>query len=275
MASSVAAPTGVVGGHPLAKWTRVAVLGFVLIAAGMALWIVGGLVAGQALVGEEVMFFAGAIVASLIAAGCVWRFGTAGKAVGIVLALAMMVMLFWVAFSLGAPGSFVEFSGAVMFVVGSFTALGYSIGGIVRRKDLHTEATRGETRAMRVMLGIVTLAMLVSAAMNLTMRSSVDAAAAAGAVQVTQASFEFGQPTYEAVAGETTKFLVSNSDAFTHDFAVPALGVTSGLITAGSEKLVEINAPAAGTYTIYCTLHADKSVKDAKEAGMAATLIVK
>src|SRR5687767_2376984 len=101
MASTVAAPTGVAVGHPKSKWTRVAALGFALVAAGMVLWIVGGLIAGQAL--GESSFFAIAIVASLIAAGLVWRFGTVGKAIAIFLGIATMVMFFWVAFSLGMP----------------------------------------------------------------------------------------------------------------------------------------------------------------------------
>lgn len=271
MASSVAAPTRVTSsGDAKSKWTRVATLGFLLIAAGMALWIVGGLVAGQSL-GEETMFLGGAIVVGLAGAALTSKLGTVGKSIGIVLALAVMVMMFWVAFSLGVPSAFVEFSGAVMFVVGAFTAFGYSIGGIVRRHEVAAEPTRGETRAMRVMLGIVALAMVVSAVLNMTTRTSV--AAPDGSTAVVMTSFEFSPATFQAPAGEATTFAISNSDAFTHDFAIPALDVESGLITPGSEKLVEVNAPA-GEYTIYCQLHSDTSTEDPKEAGMAANLIV-
>lgn len=273
MASSVAAPTSVIEGRAKAKWTRVASLGFLLIAGGMILWIVGGLIAGQSM-GEEVGMFAGAIVASLVGAFVVQRFGTVGKAIAIVLALAIMAMLFWVAFSLGAPGAFVEFSGAVMFVVGVFSAIGYSIGAIVRRNQLHEETTKGEARAMRIMLGIVVLAMLVSAVLNVTTRPSVDAAAASGATAVTMDSFEFEPATMQASAGEATQLLVHNGDAFTHDFAIPALDIDSGLLAPGGEKLVEVNAPA-GEYTFYCTLHSDTGEKDPEEAGMAGVLTVK
>ena len=53
-----------------------------------------------------------------------------------------MGAIFWVAFSLGAPGAFVEFSGAVMFVIGAFTGdrlqhRRHRVAG----KDMHTEAT--------------------------------------------------------------------------------------------------------------------------------------
>ena len=273
MASSVAAPTNVVAGHPRAKWTRVAALGFTLVSAGMALWIVGGLIAGQSLGGDMAFLFVG-VVGGLLAAGAVWKLGTAGKAVGIVLGLLMLGAQFWVAFSLGAPAAFVEFSGAVMFVLGAFTGIGYSIGGIVRRNEVHAEATTGETRAMRVMLGIVAVAMVVSAVLNFTGRNTVDAAAAAGATQVTITNFEFSPGTYEATAGQATSLLVTNSDAFNHDFTIPALDIETGLIGPGSQQLVEVNAPA-GEYTIYCTLHSSTDETDPEKAGMAALLTVK
>ena len=272
MAASVAAPVATTGGDAKAKWTRVATLGFLLIASGMALWIVGGLIAGQSL-GEEGMFFGGAIAAALVGAGVVWQFGTVGKAIGIVLALGIMMMLFWVAFSLGAPGAFVEFSGAVMFVVGAFTALGYSIAGIVRRSVVAAEPTRGEKRAMRIMLGIVAVALVVSAVLNFTGRTTV--AAAAGDTKVTMSNFEFDPATYEVPAGETARLAVYNSDAFSHDFAIPQLDIATGLIEPGSGQLVEINAPA-GEYAIYCTLHSmDPSKETPSPDDMGAVLTVK
>lgn len=255
MASSVAAPTGVAVGRPRSKWTRVAALGFTLVAAGLVLWIAGMAIAGQSL-GEDGVFLAGGVVAALLAAGAVWRFGTAGKAVAIVLGLAVMVMMFWVAFSVSQPASFVEFSGAVMWLVGVLTGVGYTIGSIVRRSTLVTEATRGETMAMRVMLGIVALALVVSAVLNVTMRTSVETAAAAGATTVDVANFEFEPATMEVAAGQPAQVLVHNSDAFAHNFVVEELDVNSGVLTPGSEKLVEINA-AAGDYQVLCTLHPD------------------
>jgi plastocyanin len=277
MASSVAAPTDISVGRPKSKYTRVAALGFLLLAAGMVTWIAGGLLAGQSLGGEELSFLGGTVVVGLVGAAVVWRFGTAGKAVGILLALAPLVMMFWVAFSLAAPGAFAEFSGAVMFLVGGLSALGFSIAGIVRRREIVMEATRGETRAMRIMVGLVAVAMLASAVVTVTGRTTVDAATAAGAAQVGMKNFAFTTSTYEATAGEPTKFVVHNGDAFVHDFAIDALGVNSGIINPGSEKLVEVTAPA-GEYLIRCTLHsgADGTPADAgKDGSMSALLTVK
>ena len=255
MASTVAAPAGVSVGRPKSKYTRVAVLGFLMLAASMVFWVTGGLLAGQTLSGEEAAMFGGAMVVGLIGAGIESRFGTPAKAVGIVLALAPLVMMFWVAFSLFAPASFTEFSGAVLFVVGGLSALGFSIAGIVKRREMATHATRGEMRAMQIMVGIVALALVASAILTVTGRTSVDAATAAGATQATMENFKFAPGAYEATAGEPTRFVISNSDAFVHDFAIESLGVSSGIINPGSEKLVEFTAAEPGEYLIRCTLH--------------------
>ena len=274
MASSVAAPTNVAAAPAKAKWTRVATLGFLLMAGGLALWIVGGLVYGQSF-GEDTTFFGGGILAALIGAGLVWKLGTVGKAVGALLALLTLGAFFWVAFSLGGPGAFVEFSGAVMFVMGGLAALGYSIGALVRRNDLHAEATPGESRAMRIMLGIVALAMVVSGVLNFTSRTTVDAAAAAGATEATMSNFEFVPATLEATAGEGGQLLITNGDAFNHDFAIEALDINTGLIGPGSQKLVEVNAPA-GEYFFRCTLHSDSDPASAGEDGnMSGMLTLK
>lgn len=273
MASSVAAPTSVAVEQGKSKWTRVAALGFLLVAAGMTLWIVGGLIAGQSLAGN-MSFLSVGIIGGLLAAGAVWKLGTVGKAIGIVLGLLVMGAMFWVAFSLGAVSAFVEFSGAVMFVVGVFTGIGYSIAAIVRRNEVHAEATAGETRAMRIMLGLVALALVVSAILNFTSRTTVDAAAATGATEVTMTNFEFAPATFEATAGEATQFVISNGDAFNHDFAIEALDIETGLIGPGSQKLVEVNAPA-GEYFFRCTLHSDSDPATAgKDGNMSGTLTV-
>ena len=278
MASTVAAPSGVSVGRPKSKYTRVAALGFLMLAASMVFWITGGLIAGQSLGGEEVVMFGATIVAGLIGAVVVSRFGTAGKAVGIVLALVPLVMMFWVAFSLFAPGAFSEFSGAVLFVVGGLSALGFSIAGIARRNTVATEALPGEVRAMRIMVAIVALGIVASAIVTLTSRTSVEASVAASATTATMQNFAFSPATYEATAGDSAQFVIHNSDAFVHDFAVEALGVDPVMVNPGSEKLVEFTAAEPGEYLIRCTLHSgsDTQPSEAGQDGdMSALLVVK
>lgn len=255
MASSVAAPTPAAVGPVKGKYTHVVALGLVLMAAGIALWLVGALVAGQSY-GEDGRVYLGIIAAGLVGSALVWRLGTVGKALGLVLVVAIMSQVFYVPFSLLFPTAFVEFSGAVMFMVGMVAVLGYGIAGIVRREQAAVSATPGEIRVMRIMIAIVGVAMVVSAVLNLTTRTSVEATAAAGATPVAFADFEFSPATIEATAGETNRLLVSNADVFAHNFVIEALGLDAGVFSPGSEKLVEINAPA-GHYEVLCTLHPD------------------
>lgn len=272
MASSVAAPTSVDVGRPKAKFTRPATLGFALMGSGMLLWTLGGLIAGQSIGGETMFLVVGAVV-PLILAAVVWRFGTVAKVVAAVVAFLALGAMFWVAFSLGVPNAFVEFSGAVMWVLGGFTALGCSIAAVVRRREVRADATPGEVRGMRIILAVVALAMVTSGVLNVTTRPTVDAAAADSATPAAMANFAFAPASYEATAGETTTFLVHNSDAFSHDFVIDSLGVDSGLLSPGSKQLVEVNAPA-GEYIIRCTLHSGEG-DEIGEGEMKAVLTVR
>lgn len=278
MGASVAAPAGVSVGRMKAKYTRLAVLGFLMLAASMVFWVSGGLIAGQTLAPPEMVMFGGATIVGLIGAAVVWRFGTAGKAAGIVLALLPLVAMFWVAFSLAAPASFSEFSGAVLFVVGGLSALTGSIAGLVRRRHVAAEATAGEARAMRILVGLVAVAMVASAVLTVTGRTSVDAAAAAGALPATMADFKFSPGAFEATAGEPTKLVVHNGDAFLHDINIESVGVATTAINPGSEKLIEFTAAEPGEYLIRCTLHssADTAPSEAGLNGdMSALLTVR
>lgn len=275
MASSVAAPTGVMVGHPKARYTRVATLGLLLMAATPALFIAGGLVAGMDL-SEMIGFFGIAIAVGLIAAAAVWRFGLVGRIVGIVASVLMAGVLFWLALGLAHVSSFLDVTGAVMFLTGFVLALGGGIAALVahRRGHVATEATAGETRIMRVALALVLVAMVVSGVTTLAFRDAVDASAAAAATPIGMQDFKFAQETYEGAAGET-QLVVHNSDAFMHDFAIPSLGIEPVQLPPGGEALITVNGDA-GSYAMYCTLHSEDTSKAVPgEHDMGALLTLK
>ena len=255
MASSVAAPTGVVSRRETSKYTGVVALGLALMGAAVVLVVSAGLIAGQSL-GEDTVLFAVAVVAAAVGSVAVVRFGTVGKVVGLVATLVVLSQVFWIVFSLFVPASFADFSAGTMFAVGTVYALGWGVAGLVRRNRPHDAATPGETRMVWIAVALVALAMVVSGVLQLTSRTTVDAAAATGAVPVGIADFTFAPSTVEVTAGTPAKLLVHNSDAFGHDFQIEALDVNAGMITPGSEKLVEVTAPA-GEYQILCTIHPD------------------
>jgi plastocyanin len=144
-----------------------------------------------------------------------------------------------------------------MFTIGFVYSFGWGIAGLVRHNRMETHATRGEARMVRGAVAVVALAMVASAVLQVTSRTTVDAAEAQaiGAVSVTQASFAFAQADYTIPARQKTPLLIHNSDASTHNFIIDKLGIEE-LVTPGSDKLVQITAPP-GVYKILCTLHPD------------------
>jgi plastocyanin len=272
MASTVAAPTTVANVKARPVYTRVAALGLLFIAATPIFFTIAGLLAGQSLA-EEGVFFAIVAVGALVGATLVWRLGLPGRIAGIVFSLLAGMAMFWTAFGLAAPAAFADFVGGVLLPSGVLMGLGGSIAAIVsaRKGRVATEATRGESRIMMIAVGLLALAILFSGIMTLTGKTTVDAAAAEGATAVAFSSFKFVDDTYTVPAGET-KMVVHNSDAFVHDFAIPALGVDPVVVNPGSEKLVEFSAEP-GTYIMFCTLHSNTS-SDTAEGQMAATLVV-
>lgn len=270
MASTVAAAPATLE-RPRAVYTHLTVFGLLLIAGMVVLIGVAGVIAGTP--AREAAMFALPVAIAAGAALATWRLRLAGKITAVVVALAAAVVMHFFAFGLAYPGAFADFVGAVMYVLGVAFALGGGIAGIVqqRRGNVQLHAGRRETKIMRAAIVVLALAVVGSGVTSLVSRTRVDGAAAAGATGVTMQNMAFTTATYEIAAGEPAKILVHNSDAYMHDFTIPALDVKQAL-TPGSSALVEITAPA-GSYTVYCTLHSDTSVADPAEAGMAAALV--
>ncbi len=276
MSATAAAPgpvtTVTAGARPQAVYSRVAAFGLLLVAAAPLLLVVVGAVSGVSLAEVGPMFGTVAAV-SLIASLLAWRFGRWSKIVAIVVAVLAAGTLFWVAFGLGFPASFGDFVPAVMFVLGIVITLGGAIAAIVqgRRRNVSAAMTRRERQIIVAVSAIVVVAMAVSA--TLTLLASRSAASASGTA-VTLADFSFADDGYTVAAGAPATLVVHNNDGFMHDVTVPELGVDAVRVNPGADAVIEIPASSAGSYTMYCSLHSDTSVKDPLQAGMAATLVV-
>ncbi|HVM14288.1 MAG TPA: cupredoxin domain-containing protein [Egibacteraceae bacterium] len=255
-----------------AAYTRVAVAGLLLAASAPALGLAAVLVAGMPL-GEEGVFFGVMIVVPLLGAGLAWRFGAWAKVLAAVLSLGMGLMLHWMAFGLSYPASFADFVPGVLLPLGVVLGLGGSVAALVAHRRGHhdTAATRGERRALGVALAIAGLAVIGSGMASVLAHDSVEAAA--DAVPVTISEFAFAEGSYEVAAGEPTSMLVHNSDAFVHTFTIPELGIDETVLP-GSDVLVDVTAEP-GTYTLYCRPHSNLDEPDPAEAGMAGTVIAR
>ena len=251
-----------------------ATLGLLFIASVPVIFTVAGLIAGQE-IGSDLGFFGAVFAIAIVGAVLVSRLGTAGRIAGIVASLLAFGGMFWATFGLFAPAAFADFLPGMLMPLGFLMGLGGSITALVqnRKGNIRAEAGPGESKIMRGALILVAVGMVVSAIMTVTGRTTVDAAAAEGATPVTMKNFDFAG-TLEIAAGSPAKVLVHNSDAFVHDFAIPALDIEATAVNPGSDLLLDVTAPA-GTYTVYCTLHSDVSESDPEKAGMATTLVAK
>ena len=53
-------------------------------------------------------------------------------------------------------------------------------------------------------------------------------------------------------AGKTAKFFIKNNDLTVHTFTIQELGIDVKVLP-GSENLIELSSPPAGTYVYVCT----------------------
>ena len=252
-----------------ARWTRLGVLGQLFLAGGVVLMLLAVVTFGMDVEGETTFFMIVAAI-SLAGAGLAWRFGWWGKALGIVSALLTGMAVFWTAFGLEAFPSFFDFMPAVMVLPGALLAVASYIAALVagRRGHKTVRAEGGERVGIRVALGIVTMLAVVTGALTLFGRSTVDPAQADETVAMS--SFEFDETSYTLQAGD--KILVRNSDPFFHTFTIDDLDIDEDLL-AGDEVLVTL-PDRPGNYVLYCKPHTETPDDPEYGSDMAARLTI-
>jgi len=248
--------------------TTLATLGFAMAALGPILIIGAGLIFGL----DDLGFFLIPSVLGIVGVVLSRRHGKIAKAVSIVIALLIGMLLFWTAFGLSAPSSFFDFVPAILVLPGALLALAGSIAALVARSR-GSESGAGERRAGFAIVTLLGLLGGLSAVLTLTGRDTVpDSIAAAADAVVDLKDFEFDEDAYEVPAGGTV--LVTNDDPFLHTFTVDELGIDVDL-GPGDEKIVEIpsTVEGSGTYVIYCEPHTEDP-DDPGEDDMASELTV-
>jgi plastocyanin len=251
-----------------ARWTNLAALGLTFSAAGAILLILA--ITAFRLNPQERPILLAVAAVGLAGAAVVWRFGWWAKVVGCVVAVAMVMVLFWTAFGITSFNSFFDFMPAVLVVPGALLAFVSCISAIVAGRRGHTgETTTGRERGgIRVVAGLVTLLAVMSGVLTLTSRSTVGAAGAESTVVMN--SFKFTAKRYVLRPGSTV--LIRNDDPFVHTFTIDALGIDKRT-QPGSRLIVDVpNRP--GTFILYCTLHTSDP-KHPKPDDMAASITVR
>ena len=233
-----------------AKWTRLASLGLVLAGLAPILMLLAGLLFGLD-IGEDLVFFVIVAAIALLGAFLVWRFGAWSKFVGILAGVLVAMAMFWTTFGLAEPASFFDFVPGILVIPGALIAIGGSIAALIagRKGRLSDRPEAGERRGIQIVLGLVGLLALVSAALNLFTRPTASADEAQSTVAMSD--FHFGEESYQIAGG--SKVFVDNEDPFFHTFTVDELDIDEGFVGGGS-KIVEI-PQEPGEYILYCKPH--------------------
>jgi plastocyanin len=253
-------------------YTLLATTGFaLLIIAGLVVALIGVLSGDLA---ETAMFVGFLLVPGLLGVVLSWKVGRWGFILPELLALALMVLFVpFLPFTLAHPEGGLEFIMAAVFVAGALLAV--VGGGVSIVQWLRRTATTGATPAQRMALQVVLSALVVVVVASLTLtalaRTTLAADVKAGATPVAIKNFDFAVHTLTAKPGDTVRLAVRNDDSALHTFTLPEAGVNV-TIPAGAERLIEFQAPAAGTYTWYCVPHSNQGA--AGREGMVGKLTV-
>jgi plastocyanin len=249
------------------RGARLATLGFLMAAAGPILLIVGSLLFG--LDAEDTVFFVVPSALGLLGAFLVRRRGTVPKAIAIVLAVIVFVLIFWTVFGVTLPASFLDFVPGILVLPGVLLAIGGSVAAIRSAKRRRASGP-GERRAATAILGVVGALAVLSLVLTVAGRETVDDEAAANAdLVVDLKDFEFDEDAYDVPPGGTV--LVKNSDPLFHTFTVEELDIDVDL-GPGSEELVTMPEDV-GTYILICEPHTSDP-DDPSEDDMASQITI-
>ena len=252
-----------------ARWTDLATLGFLQVAAAMVLFFIA--MFGWGLDKDSAGFFGVTLGVASIATILVRLFGTWSKAVGILLGLLIGFALWWSAFGVTRPMSFFDFMPALLILPGALIGIGSCIAAIVAKRRGHVGSAAGgnERRTIRIIVPILIVAAIASGISTFAGRSTVIDPGIVTRTTARMHSFKFDPTRYSVQGG--SKILAVNDDPFVHTFTVDALGIDV-TIGPGSSKLIGFPA-RTGTFVLYCKLHTDNKEAPTKD-DMAATLTV-
>jgi len=232
-----------------ARWSSLAVLGLLFSAAGAVVLLVAITAFGLNPSERPFLLVVGAV--ALAGAAVVRRFGWWAKLVGCVVAVAMVMTLYWTALSISVFNSFFDFMPAVLVVPGAVLAFASCIAALVagRRGHAGAASTGRERSGIRVALAVVVLLALVSGVLTLTSRTTVGASGAESTVVMK--SFKFTSKRYVLRAGSTV--LIRNDDPFVHTFTVDAIGIDKR--THPGDRIILRVPDRPGSFILYCRLH--------------------
>ena len=237
--------------HPV--YTRVAIVGLLLIALSSLVFIILALIT---LINREgsteastLGVFIISIVLSVIFAGLVWRFGRWAL---VLAALWGILNLWWLLFPslMSYLNSLFDFVLPLLWTVGALLALVGAVVAFVQQR--RGTARRVSTRRERWTFAAIAVALLtlvvLSGSLHVAGLTSVSAEAEAGAIVVDMRNSYLAPERLEIRAGETARIVVKNNDFFVHTFEIDELGVKHTVLPF-SELLIELQPPNTGEFS--------------------------
>ena len=224
-------------------YTRVAIVGLLLIALASVVFAILSMIDGEA---STVGFFIIFIVLSAIFAGLIWQFG---KWALVLAAIWGIFNLSWFTF-LPDPNSFFDFVLPLLLTVGGLLAL---VGAIVafvqqRRGTVRTVSTRRERWTFAAIAVALLVLVILSGTLHIAGLTTISAEAEAGAIVVELRNSYLAPDRLEIPLGETMRIVVKNNDFFVHTFEIEELGVKHTILPF-SELLIELRPTDTGEFT--------------------------
>lgn len=140
----------------------------------------------------------------------VWRFDTTWAAIlGLLVAIAAALTVFYIAFGIFQPFSPIEFVAGLMLVIGFLFAVIGGVAALIRRRR---GSESGGAHLRRGALVLLAVGAFLSVGGFLLTRATVDAAEASGAVVVDMSDFSFEPQDAAVAAGEQLLFTNSGED---------------------------------------------------------------
>ncbi len=170
---------------------------------------------------------------------------------------AMLVLLILAPVTANALGTFNSFFDTGLLIPVIVSLIVAAVSGILgflqhRRGATRHVSTAGERWVLGATTAIVVGLMVFSGTLHLTSLESVSPDERAGAIVVDMKNSAFEPAQLTIPAGKPAKFVIKNRDLTVHTFTIEELGIDVEVLP-GSEKLIELSSPPAGTYVYTCT----------------------
>ena len=248
------------GWKGLPFYTRVTIAGLIVFAFILTGLGILGMVGGGVEVIEDavqgVVFYALFMIPTVVIIVLNWqRPGLTLVAAIWALLLMMMLAAPSIPNTLSAFNSF--FDGGLL-ISGIVSLVVAGVAGIVgflqhRRSTTRYVSTADERWVLWATTAMVAGLMAVSGTLHLTGLESVSPDEKAGAISVDMKNSTFKPAQLTVPAGKPAKFVIKNRDLTAHTFTIKELGIDVKVLP-GSEVLIELSSPPAGSYVYECTL---------------------